>query len=120
MEGQSILISLNGADPLALSNEEIIKTYLIEAVKIIGLTPVENSMQIYSFPVLNSPQLSGITGGIILLESHAYLHSWPENGYIRIEFSSCKSLAGCKMDALLMYSKEVFKSEKEEYDVIGW
>jgi len=120
MNGQSILLSLKEADPGALSNEEVIKTYLREAVKIIGLTPIEESLQVYSFPVLNSPQLSGITGGMILLESHVYCHSWPEHGFIRIEFSSCKSLAGCKMDALLMYSKEVFKSEKEEYDVIGW
>ncbi len=122
MEGQTILLSLHLADAGALSSTEVISSYLMESVKIAGLTPILNSLQVFSFPVLGQEhtQLTGITGGIILLESHMYLHTWPENNYIRIELSSCRALKDEQVIALRKYSNEIFKTEKCEIDLIGW
>ncbi|MCK5019389.1 MAG: S-adenosylmethionine decarboxylase, partial [Candidatus Peribacteraceae bacterium] len=30
---------------------------------------------------------------VVLLESHMSLHTWPENGFMRLELSSCRRLA---------------------------
>ncbi len=58
-----------------------IEEILIEAVKRSKNTPLE--IAIHKF----SPQ--GITGVILLAESHLALHSWPEINYLAIDIFTC-------------------------------
>jgi len=55
-----------------------------------------------------SPQ--GITGVLILAESHITFHSWPEKKYLALDIFTC----GKKTDpeAALSFLKEVLKPEK--------
>jgi len=55
-----------------------------------------------------SPQ--GISGMVLLAESHISLHSWPEMGYIAIDIFTCGSKA--KPKEALKYLKKVLKPQK--------
>jgi len=79
-----------------------IKQILIEAAKRAKNTPLE--VTIHKF----SPQ--GITGVVLLAESHIALHSWPEINYLAIDIFTCgeKSMS----HKALAYLKKVFKPKR--------
>jgi S-adenosylmethionine decarboxylase len=79
-----------------------IKQILIEAAKRAKNTPLE--VTIHKF----SPR--GITGVVLLEESHIALHSWPEINYIAIDIFTCgeKSMP----HKALAYFKKVFKPKR--------
>jgi S-adenosylmethionine decarboxylase len=55
-----------------------------------------------------SPQ--GITGALILAESHITFHSWPEEKYIAIDIFTCGKKA--KPEMALSFLKKVLKPER--------
>jgi S-adenosylmethionine decarboxylase len=57
-----------------------------------------------------SPQ--GMTGVVLLAESHIALHSWPEFNYLAIDIFTCGNKA--KPRRALNYLKKVFKPKKVE------
>ncbi|KPJ73573.1 hypothetical protein AMJ48_01110 [Parcubacteria bacterium DG_74_1] len=81
-----------------------LKRILIEAAKRAKNIPLKIS--IYKF----SPH--GITGVILLAESHIALHSWPEINYLAIDIFTC----GCQAipHRALEYFKKEFKPKKVE------
>lgn len=58
-----------------------IEKILIEAAKKAGNTPLEVSIHKFS------PR--GITGVVLLAESHIAIHSWPEINYLAIDIFTC-------------------------------
>ncbi len=65
----------------SIENKKEIKNILIEAAKKAKNTPLE--VAIHKF----SPQ--GITGIILLAESHIALHAWPEWNYLAVDIFTC-------------------------------
>lgn len=64
-----------------IENEKELKEILIKAVKRANCTPLK--IVIHKF----EPQ--GITGVVLLAESHIALHSWPEYDYVAIDIFTC-------------------------------
>jgi len=81
-----------------------IKKILVEAVKIAKSVPL--NMVIHKF----SPH--GLTGVVLLKESHIAIHTWPEIGYIAIDIFTCGNSA--KQEKALQYLKKEFKPKKLE------
>jgi S-adenosylmethionine decarboxylase len=79
-----------------------VKKILIEAVKRAKNTPLEVSIHKFN------PQ--GITGVVLLAESHIAIHSWPEFDYLAIDIFTCGQKAFPKK--ALDYLKKVFKPKK--------
>jgi len=79
-----------------------IEKILIEAVKRSKNTPLK--LAIHKF----SPQ--GITGVILLAESHIAIHTWPEINYVAIDIFTCGEKAIPKR--ALEYFKKAFKPKK--------
>lgn len=87
-----------------IEDEKEIKKILIGAVKEAKNIPLE--VTIHKF----NPQ--GMTGVVLLAESHIALHSWPEFNYLAIDIFTCGEKA--KPYLALKYLKEVFKPKKVE------
>lgn len=47
---------------------------------------------LYEFPSSQVPTEKGISGLVMMVESHIGLHWWPEHGYTHITISSCKGV----------------------------
>jgi len=79
-----------------------IKQILIEAAKRAKNIPLEVSIHKFS------PQ--GLTGVVLLQESHIALHSWPEINYLAIDIFTCgeKSMSY----KALAYLKKIFKPKR--------
>jgi S-adenosylmethionine decarboxylase len=85
-----------------IENPKKIEKILITATKKSGNTPLE--VTIHKF----SPQ--GITGVVLLAESHIALHSWSEFNYLAIDIFTCGDKA--KPEKALEYLKKKFKPKK--------
>jgi S-adenosylmethionine decarboxylase len=64
-----------------IENKKTLKEILFKTVKEANATPLK--CLVYKF----SPQ--GITGIILLAESHIAIHSWPEINYVAIDVFTC-------------------------------
>jgi len=87
-----------------IEDSKKIKRILIKSVKEAKSTPLE--VIIHKF----SPQ--GLTGVVLLAESHIALHSWPELNYLAIDIFTCGDFA--KPKKALQYFKKVFRPKKVE------
>ena len=98
--GDHLIIDLSGCDPELLLNPECSRDLFFNAVKGAGLTVVSEGF--YRF----SPH--GFTCFLLLAESHASLHAWPEHNYCAVDLFTCD----LKMDltSLVYHLKNVFRS----------
>ncbi len=87
-----------------IEDKKEIKKILIGAVEKANCTPLK--IVIHKF----EPQ--GITGVVLLAESHLTLHSWPEYNYVAIDIFTCGDRA--VPNKALDYLKDVFAPEKVE------
>jgi S-adenosylmethionine decarboxylase len=78
--GQHLLLDLWGVGPL-LDDIEGLRQALEEAAKAGGATVVESRFHQFS------PQ--GVSGVVILAESHLALHTWPENDFAAVDVFTC-------------------------------
>ena len=88
MKGQTLLVNIYDAPSELLSSEEIIRLFLVRAVEFIDMTPILHTLQVAHFPTPIKGILRGgygLSAGMVLVESHIYIHTWPENGYSAID-----------------------------------
>lgn len=121
MTGQTLLVNIYNAPQDVLSSEEILRLFLVRCVEFIDMTPVLNTLQVAHFPspIKNSYKGGyGLSAGLILVESHIYIHTWVEKNYARLEISSCKSFDEKKVFDIInmFFGKEVAIS----YEKIDW
>ena len=87
-----------------IENPKEVEKILVEAAKKAKNTPLE--VTIHKF----SPQ--GITGVVLLAESHIALHAWPEINYLAIDIFTCGD-RGVPHRAF-EYFRKIFKPKKIE------
>lgn len=76
-----MLIELGGCDPVLLDDLARIREAMIEAARK-GRTTILNT-SFHKF----SPQ--GVSGVIVLAESHISVHTWPEESYAAVDVFTC-------------------------------
>ena len=99
--GKHIIVELSNCDPNIINNLGEVKKILIEASLIANAEIKELAFHRFS------PQ--GVSGVVVIAESHISVHTWPEYGYVALDIYTC----GDKADPLkaCSYIAETFKAE---------
>jgi S-adenosylmethionine decarboxylase len=79
--GKQLVIELKACDPALLSDEKFVKDTMISAAHAAEATIINASFHTFN------PH--GISGMIIIAESHISIHTWPEYGYAAIDIFTC-------------------------------
>ena len=79
--GRHLIVEYSGCDRQALNNLAYLEEHMNEAVRKSGATIVRSVFHRYN------PQ--GVSGVVIIAESHISIHSWPEYGYAAVDFFTC-------------------------------
>ena len=79
--GKHVLLELFDCDPKLLNDIAFIKETMLAAAKESGATVLGESFHQFS------PQ--GVSGVIIIAESHLTIHTWPEHGYAGADIFTC-------------------------------
>ena len=99
--GEHFIFDLSNCNHEILMDSERAYSLFAQAVHESGLTVVDEGF--YKF----SPH--GFTCFLLLAESHASLHAWPEYGYCAIDLFTCA--IGMDMMPLLQRLKEAFDAD---------
>lgn len=111
--GQHLTIDLYGSFNGSLLNEELIELFLNQLPLKIGMTVIREAETIdYK---AEDPRDSGITGFVILAESHCSIHAFPARNFAYIDVFSCKSF---DVQPVLDYIKEIFDPEDAPYAIL--
>ena len=79
--GHHILADFYNCDPEKLDDVEQIRTFMHEAAVSAGATIVQENFHKYA-PV-------GVSGVVVIQESHLTIHTWPECGYAAVDLFTC-------------------------------
>lgn len=79
--GRHITVELTGCDAKIIADSNAVKKALLDAAKASGAHIVESSFHYFS------PQ--GVSGFVIISESHYSIHTWPEFDYAAVDVFTC-------------------------------
>ena len=79
--GRHMLLELFDCDPDAISSLDIVKTSMVEAARRAQATIVD--------VVFHEFNPFGISGVVVIAESHLAIHTWPEYRYAAVDVFSC-------------------------------
>ena len=84
MDGLHLTADLGGCDPkrAAMTDVAALRTTCLAAVRASGLTPVGELCHRFPAP-------GGVTGVVLLAESHLAVHTWPELGAATLDVYVC-------------------------------
>ena len=96
--GHHYIVEASGCDPEIISSVAKVQQILVKAAELAGATVW--SVSFHKFP----PQ--GVSGVVVISESHLSTHTWPEYGYGALDFYSC----GNEVDPekAIIYAVEAF------------
>lgn len=79
--GRHLLAEYSGCDPTILDDEVAIEALLVRAAEAAGATVVAR--------VFHRFRPHGVTGVVVIEESHLSIHAWPEARYASADFYTC-------------------------------
>jgi len=79
--GTHIVCELSGCDPEVLTDVDAVHAMMVAAAEASRATVMESAFHRFE------PQ--GVSGTVILAESHLSIHTWPEMGYAAMDFYTC-------------------------------
>ena len=79
--GRHLLLELFDCDPEALNSLDVVKGTMVEAAKRAQATIVD--------VVFHEFNPFGISGVVVIAESHLAIHTWPEYRYAAVDVFSC-------------------------------
>ncbi len=111
MFGPHLTLDLYGCDKEKLNNFEFVYTILSEMPEMLGMHKFA-APQLSKIPAQpNSFDKGGLTGFVILIESHLAIHTFPNDGYASFDIFSCKYFSE---DSAIKYLMEKLGSQKVE------
>ena len=104
-----LMLELYNIEREILSNEPLMRRVLDEYPSRIGMEKV-SPVHLYDIETSN-PLDAGMSGFVIIAQSHVSLHAWPEYGEVDIDICSCKEFN--QRDAVA-FAKEIFQTDDVE------
>lgn len=80
-ESRHLLVEYHGCDTAILNDRHAIEALLVRAAKAANTSVVASVFHRFT------PQ--GVSGVVVIEESHLSVHTWPEKGYAAVDFYTC-------------------------------
>ena len=79
--GRHYIVEASGCDPKIIGSVEKVQQILVKAAEIAGA-------QVWSISFSRFPP-QGVSGVVVISESHISTHTWPEFGYVALDIYTC-------------------------------
>lgn len=106
--GRHLLVECTGCDPAALANLEAMAQAMLRAAREGGATIVTHSFHHFA--------PGGVSGAVIISESHLTLHTWPEYRYAAVDLFTCSP--GVDEDRVLAVLGEAMGAPRMERTLV--
>jgi S-adenosylmethionine decarboxylase len=104
---EHLLVEYHGCDRALLNDEARIRALMCAAAEAAGATVVAEVFHRYR------PQ--GVTGVLLIEESHFSVHTWPEHGYAALDFYTC---GDCHPERADQFLQKALGAERAEVMLI--
>lgn len=98
--GHQLTVDFYNCNPTIINNIEEIKRVLEKGAEIMNLSVVKTIIHEFS-PI-------GISGVIVIEESHIAIHTWPEHCYVALDFFTCSE--SYPLDEGILWIQQQFES----------
>ena len=100
--GRHLLLELNGCNTKLLNDIKRVEEILVAGAKIAQATIIGTHFHQFS-PF-------GISGVVVIAESHLAIHTWPEHGYAAVDIFTCGETL--RPEAAVQYLVDKFQSRQ--------
>ena len=100
--GHQIVLDLYDCARERLDSVDVVRTALIQTARAIGVTIVE--------AVFHKFSPWGVSGVVVIAESHLAIHTWPERRYAAVDIFTCGS--SVDVHRATRYLQRVFQAER--------
>ena len=107
--GRHVLAEFFECDPNVLNNPTLVEQYMLEAALECGATVVQKCFHLFN------PH--GVSGVVIISESHLAIHTWPELGYAAVDLFTCGEQ--CDPKVAYEFLKKRFNSKDASYSQLN-
>lgn len=104
-----LMLELYGCDRELLSNEALVRRVLDEYPARVDMEKV-SPVHLYDIETSN-PLDAGLSGFVVIAQSHISIHAWPEYGEVDIDICSCKEFS---QEDAINFAKEMFQTDDVE------
>jgi S-adenosylmethionine decarboxylase len=89
--GEHLLLDLYGVAPALLRDAAALETALRDAADVLGATILHAHLHRFDSLRTGLPagEQGGVTGVLLLAESHLSIHTWPEHGFAAVDAFMC-------------------------------
>jgi S-adenosylmethionine decarboxylase len=105
--GTHIVCELSGCDPAKLTDVEAVAEMMAWAARKANATVITQAFHRF--------QPHGVSGVVVIQESHLSIHTWPESGYAAMDFYTCGEhtdpWAACEFAAQSLGAKTMITTE---------
>jgi S-adenosylmethionine decarboxylase len=104
-----LMLELYECSREVLTNEPLIRRVLDEYPGHVCMEKV-SPVHLYDIETSN-PLDAGMSGFVVIAQSHISLHAWPEYGEVDIDICSCKEFS---QEDVIAFAKEMFQTDDVE------
>lgn len=108
-----LVIDGHGGDRQRMRDHDFIYGFLDRYPDVLGMTKI-TPPQVYTY-YGPKPEDWGVSGFVLIAESHISVHTFPDRGYINVDLFSCKSFDA---DAALEEVRQTFGLEQVRHWVL--
>lgn len=108
-----ILEGYNCQNKANLASQDIIKKMLTDLPALMDMTIIMPP-QVMHYDGGDLPEDKGVSGFVIIAESHLAIHTFPEKGFFTLDIFSCKEF---NSEQALIYIKDIFAPETHEQQI---
>jgi S-adenosylmethionine decarboxylase len=105
--GSHLLVEFYGCDQKSLELESLVRQAMVEAAQNSNASLVTDSFHEF--------KPFGVSGAVIIQESHFTIHTWPEHGYAAVDLFYCSNIA---VDRAIETLQRFFKPKRTGYMVV--
>lgn len=104
-----LMLELYNCDRELLSNELLLRQVLDQYPGRVGMEKV-SPVHLYDIETSN-PLDAGMSGFVVIAQSHISLHAWPEYNEVDIDICSCKEFS---QEDAIAFAREAFQTDDVE------
>jgi S-adenosylmethionine decarboxylase proenzyme len=102
--GHQTLIELYGCNSKKINDTNLVESTLLKAAEIAKLSVVKTTIHHFN-PI-------GVSGVVVIKESHIAIHTWPEHNYVALDFFTCNE--SYELEKSIDYIKAAFEAKKSD------
>jgi S-adenosylmethionine decarboxylase len=104
-----LMLELYGCSREVLTDEPLLRRVLDEYPGQVGMEKV-SPVHLYDIETSN-PLDAGMSGFVVIAQSHISMHAWPEYGEVDIDICSCKEFS---QEDAIAFAREMFHTQDIE------